>query len=173
MNLAPKATILQSYKTDHNTIELSINVSKSPRGKGTWKLNNSLLEDEELKTMIKKEINLIKSTYACTPYNPNYVETSKGEKLELMMSPRLFIETMLCQVRGIIIAFSKKKARERHKDEKELIEKIKTLELNRNEQSESLLESLKIKLDSIREHELKGMQIRSRAIMSREGEKPS
>ena len=36
-----------------------------------------------------------------------------------------------------------------------------------------LLESLKIKLDSIREHKLKEMQIRSKAIMSREGEKPS
>ena len=88
--------------------------------------------------MIKKEINIIKSTYACTPYYPYYVETN-GVKLELMISPSLFIETMLCQVRGVIIAFSKKKARERHKDEKELIEKIQTLKLNRNEQSESFI----------------------------------
>ena len=60
LSLNPKADILSAYKTDHNTIELTINISNHPRGKGSWKLNNELLKDIELTNLIKEEIPLAK-----------------------------------------------------------------------------------------------------------------
>ena len=116
---------------------------------------------------------MIKSTYACTPYNPNFVESSNGKNLDLMISPSLVLETFLCQIRGIIIIFSKRKAKEKNLEENQLLVEINLLEKERNENNKTLLDALKSRLERIREYILKGIQIRSRAIMTREGEKPS
>ena len=61
--------------------------------------------------------------------------------------------------RGVEIAFSKRN-RERDKEEKELIERMQTLELIKDGQPESVLERFKMKLGCIREHKLKETQIR-------------
>ena len=52
--LAPDCNIEQSYRTDHNVISLTFYITKSVKGKGSWKLNNPLLEDDELCTLINK-----------------------------------------------------------------------------------------------------------------------
>ena len=53
-----------------------------------------------LREEVKKEIALIKSIYAASPYNPSYGESCPIEKLELIIDPALFWETLLVQIRG-------------------------------------------------------------------------
>ena len=45
--------------------------------------------------MIKKEIYLIKSTYALPIYSPHYVEVNDGSALELSIPVTLFLETIV------------------------------------------------------------------------------
>ena len=40
-----KTEILPSYRTDHSTIVLTLQINEFIKGKGLWKFNNSLLKD--------------------------------------------------------------------------------------------------------------------------------
>ena len=53
------SNIKNSYKSDHSPVNLIINISKHEKGKGNWKINNSLLLDLTLKEKIEKEIELV------------------------------------------------------------------------------------------------------------------
>ena len=55
--------IKAAYRSDHSPIEISLNISKHPRGRGQWKFNNKLLEQQEYLNMVKREIQLAKATY--------------------------------------------------------------------------------------------------------------
>ena len=65
--------------------------------------------DEEMTTLIKNEITLCVSTYACTPYHPEYIKNYTSEKIELMIEIDLFWEVLQTQLRGIIINYASKK----------------------------------------------------------------
>ena len=67
LDIYANSKIKPSYKSDHFPIQLEIFTSKTKKGKGIWKLNNSLLLEENLTILINKEIHLCVSTYACTP----------------------------------------------------------------------------------------------------------
>ena len=107
LSLNPKADFLNAYKSDHNMICLTITKSSQKRGKGLWKFNNGLLENQDFTDMILSEINLIQETYALPIYDPNFVAIDNGDTLEISISSTLFLETLLCQLRGKIIRFSK------------------------------------------------------------------
>ena len=44
ISLCPKSNILGSYRSDHNIISLSLNITNATRGRGSWKFNNELLD---------------------------------------------------------------------------------------------------------------------------------
>ena len=58
--------------------------------------------------MVKEEIFLAKSTYALPVYDPEYIKNNNGDNLELNISDTLFLDTLLCQLRGSTIDFSRK-----------------------------------------------------------------
>ena len=124
LSLCPKSKILGSYRSDHNIISLSINITNSPRGRGSWKFNNKLLKSSEFTKMVKEEIKLIKQTYALPVYNLDYVSKMPDKDVILTIDDDLFLDTMLCQLRGVIIAFSKKVAKEKRALEKNLEKKL-------------------------------------------------
>ena len=68
--------------------------------------------------MLKNEIKLVKETYALPIYNPETVHLMDEYNLELMVSDGLFLNTLLCQLRGLIISYSKKVARESREEVK-------------------------------------------------------
>jgi hypothetical protein len=103
------SSILPKYKSDHAPVKLIITTSTNEHGKGYWKFNNSLLKDHEFVALIKQEISLIKSTYAATPYNPEYVSICPPKDLQIHINDQLFWETILVQLRGRIIYYSSKK----------------------------------------------------------------
>ena len=49
LDLYADSDIKNSYKLDHSPINLTLNISKPKQGRGNWKLNNSLLLDNEFK----------------------------------------------------------------------------------------------------------------------------
>ena len=178
LSLNPKSEILNSYKSDHNIIKLSIAKSVQKRGKGLWKFNNALLENIDFVDMIKKEISLITQTYALPVYSETYIAQDNGENLEISISSTLFLETLLCQLRGQIIKFSKNLKRKETEAEKTLVASINTLQEeidsdNDNTIKKNSLRDLSLQLENLREKKIKGSIVRSRASLIDNWEKPS
>ena len=178
LSLNPKSDILNSYKSDHNIIKLSISKSVQKRGKGLWKFNNALLENGDFVDMIKSEISLITQVYALPVYSETFVEQDYGENLEISISSTLFLETLLCQLRGQIIKFSKYLKKKETEAEKSLVSSIKTLQEEIDSNNDNIfkknsLRDLSLQLENLREKKIKGSIVRSRASLIDNWEKPS
>ena len=178
LSLYANSTIKPAYRSDHSPINLQIYISKHKRGKGTWKLNNSLLLDLELRNRIEEEIELIISTYACTPYHPDFVKEYKYNQIDLMIGIDLFWEVLHAQLRGLIMSYASGKKRQQNYQENKLIKEISVLEskLAQELNNENYISNLKEKnneLEEIRMHKLNGSLIRSRWQNVSMGEKPS
>ena len=178
LSLYANSSIKSTYRSDHSPVNLQIYINKHKRGKGTWKLNNSLLLDLKLKNKIEDEIELIISTYACTPYHPNFVKEYKYNQIDLMIEIDLFWEVLHAQLRGLIMAFASRKKREQNYQENRLIKEISVIEskLAQELNNENWITNLKDKnneLEEIRMHKLNGSLIRSRWQNVSMGEKPS
>ena len=178
LSLNPKSEILNAYKSDHNIIKLSINKSGQKRGKGLWKFNNALLENLKFVDMIKSEISLISNTYSLPIYSEAFVDSDKGQTLQISISSTLFLETLLCQLRGKILKFSKNQKRQETEAEDTLVTSIKKLQSeidsdNNNIDKKNSLRDLSLQLENLREKKIKGCIIRSRASLTDNWEKPS
>ena len=179
LELYADSDIKNSYKSDHSPINLTLNISKHKRGWGNWKLNNSLLLDNEFKSKVEDEIELIISTYACTPYHPEFVKKNyKDFDFELMIEIDLLWEVLNIQLRGLMMSLASNKKRKQNSEENKLSKEIKVLEetLKDNLNNNGWINELKEKndqLEEIREHKLKGALIRSRWQQSNMREKPS
>ena len=129
LNIYAESKIKNSYKSDHSPINLKLNVSKFERGKGNWKLNNSLLLDLTLKKKIENEIELIISTYACTPYSPEFVKKNYNIlEIDLMIDIELLWEVMHAQLRSVIIPYAANKKRKQNIREHSLEKEIEKME---------------------------------------------
>ena len=165
------------YRSDHAPVNITINLSKHTRGPGIWKLNNSLLMDEDFIKLIKKEIIEFKLIYTATPYNQDYIRPlSHG--FELMIDISLFWETLLTTLRGVIITYSGKKRKESNREKKRLSQQITALDTkintgNGTRADYTRLVELNSALINLRKTELDGAFIRSRADWLDHGEKPS
>ena len=179
LDIYADSNIKSSYRSDHSPITLTLNISKHKRGRGNWKLNNSLLLDQVLKDRIEKEIELIISTYACTPYNPEFIKNNyKNLNIDFMIKIELLWEVLHAQLRSIIIPYASKKNRERNNQELKLKTEIEALEkdLHKNINNDTWIENLKnkkLELEEIRKYKLQGALIRSRWQNNYMGEKPS
>ena len=93
-----------------------------------------------------------------------------------MIGDSLFWETLLVQIRGVIIKFAASEKRNRCKKEGVLIETIKRLEreCNSNRENPTAQEELNDanrKLQVIREPEIEGIKLRAKAQWVEQGEK--
>ena len=137
-----------------------------------------MLTDNKLTTLVKKEILLCVSTYACTPYPPDYIKNYTTEKIELMIEIDLFWEVLQAQLRGIIITYASKKKRKHEVREKQLITEIEKDTPHIHEHISDLewirdFNDKENELEEIREYKLKGSLIRARWQQLSEGEKTS
>ena len=179
LDIYADSTIKQSYKSDHCPIQLKLFISTTKKGRGVWKINNSLLKDDILTTQIKKEIIMTVEIYACTPYNPDFVRNNYNiDQIDLMIDIDLFWEVLQAQIRGLIILYGARKKRQQQSREailkKEIEDATKDLHLhiNNSDWMEQLNEKQE-ELEEIREQKLKGALIRARWQQLTEGEKPT
>ena len=107
-----KSEIYHAIAPDHNAIYISLSwPSKSPRGPGLWKFNNTLLNDMQY-------VSTVRDTYAhARSYYSNVTDK------------RLFWELMKMEIRSATIAFSKSKARCISNREQELRRRIDQLDV--------------------------------------------
>ena len=169
--------ILYKYRSDHAPIVLTVSLSDQKRGPGGWKFNNKLLLDKDFIKILKTEISTFKQIHAATPYNPNYV-VGMSKNLQYMVKPTTLWETLLCTLRGVIIKYSKQKSRGKRDRTTNLEESIKKLDKEistgkANITSLKKLRDLNDILIDIKNEELKGSLVRSRAEWLDLGEKPS
>ena len=171
--------IKSSYRSDHAPINLKLIISKHKRGKGNWKLNNSLLSDTVLKNKIEEEIELVVCTYACTPYNQEYIKHNFREtEIEFLIDIELLWEVLHAQVRYVVMAYAANKKRKQNIRESQLTKEIEKMENHLAQKIENEiwiqdLENKKTELENIRNHKLQGSLIRSRWQFQSLGEKPT
>ena len=121
---------------------------------------------------------MVKATYAIPVYSNEYIQSDNGNLLELTISDTLFLETLLFQLRGQIIKFSKNLKKEERKEENSLITAIKILQEevdsgNENQQKNDSLREQSLRLENLGEKQTKGSIVRSRANIIDDWEKPS
>ena len=190
-----KVETLTKCYSDHCPIFIEIDFSKFQRGKGFWKLNNSLLYNPEYVAMIKDTIKNISVQYAVIKVdNINYLETCSEAELEgflaeqspeslqalqLKINPELFLDVLLMEIRHQTIQFSAGLKRKRESDEKQLVQDIKILENNVEREIDNVedviaeLEQKRESLEKIYNYQAQGAYIRSRATYKIEGERPT
>ena len=168
-----KCTIEPSYRSDHSMVILNITFTHFKKGKPLWKHNNSLLRDIDYLTIIKDKINEVKLQYALPVYNTENINNIPSEKLQFTINNKLFLETLLVEIRGKSISYSCFKKKETEKIEKQLLEDISILESNLTENNIETLDQLKDSLRNIRKNKMQGILIRSRAQLIEDDEKPT
>ena len=72
INYSLEENISPGYRSDHSLISMSLQFSKSPRGRTFWKFNSSLLNNANYIDEIKDVILNVKRQYAASPYNLKY-----------------------------------------------------------------------------------------------------
>ena len=83
-----------------------------------WKHNNSLLKDIEYAEAIKSKTEEIKGQYAIPIYNMNNLNNITDAELQFTINDKLFLDTLLMELRGKSISFSCFKAKQRNNNEK-------------------------------------------------------
>ena len=156
-DLTSSCQILPSIFSDHSPIELNMKFLDQPiLGSGHWKLNVSLLNDNNYVTSIKENLNKWKEEY------------------DNMADKNLKWELIKYEIRKFSMAYSKKKKKEKTDRKQELESKLhnlEELECQNNENIHEQIEKTKNELELLLKEEAKGAIIRSRAQWVEEGEK--
>ena len=91
-NITMECSIQSKYRSDHSPVRLKLNTTEHKIGPGFWKLNRSLLRNEDLVKKITDEILLAKSIYGICPYNPDYIGACPDSEIQFMIGDSLFWE---------------------------------------------------------------------------------
>ena len=159
-DLVTKVDIIPSIKTDHSAIFLELEeIESSGRGAGFWKLNTSLLANENYKHMITNNL-------------PTWLDAGKD-----IHDPRLLWDWVKFNIRSNSIIFSKQIATIRHKQEEELNKRYqeasRMFQTNPCNNTRLELEKCKQDLEALYEDKVEGIILRARARWHEHGEKNS
>ena len=157
MQVSVKNTdVLASLLTDHSPITFScFKNEESNRGRGLWKFNNSLIENEEYLPQIKKII----------LYTLNQLFN------ENILDDQVKWEYLKCNIRKCTIKFSKELAKNTNKTIDALETNLKHYEKLENYVDNIDYKVCKQQLDEIYEKKAKGIKIRSKCNWYDHGEK--
>ena len=147
--------IVQSPAPDHRAVVLSVKKCSKPRGKGYWKMNNSVISDEKYKEGIIRLFNNVTVEYQD-------------------VSPVLLWEYLKVKIKEFTIAYCISKSQSNKNQIKELEEKLDALDkAHKNDDNRQERKILKQQYDNLYEQKAKGYQIRSRSKWVEDGEKSS
>lgn len=165
--------ILPGYRSDHSIVILTLKLGEFKAGKSYWKFNNSLLKDVEYVKQIKQLVQRIIQQYASDDQNQSVNDSVTNQNISLSIDDKLFLETLLMQIRGHTISYATFKKRQDNINEKTLIKDIEILQQCTNTENENALLNKQQELQDIRKKRLEGSLIRSRAKWVLEVEKPT
>ena len=172
-DMISKCSIQPGYRTDHSIIILDVTLSNFKKGNGLWKFNCSLLKNKDYLILINNLIDKEKFSYALPVYNPNTITQLSDTTINFIISDSQFLELLLLQIRGETIKFATALKKKNKTRENDLIKEIECLENNPQDYNHLILEEKKKDLENLRQEDLKGKLIRSRAEWLYESEKPS
>ena len=170
IDIISKCDILSGYRSDHSILELKIVFHRFERGRGVWKMNNSLLKDQSYLDIINKAIEYEKLKYALPVYNLTYLRNT-DENIEFTIDPNLFLEVLYSRIRGESIKFATSVKKANCNKEKQLIEDINVLENGATQINQSLLQDKKSDLQDLRKVKINGQKRRARMQWLQQGEK--
>lgn len=155
-------TIRAGYKTDHSLVEINFDFIQQPKGRGYFKLNNSLLLDDKYQTGIKRAINDI-------------VQINQGA------NPNTLWELIKGSIRNETIKYSSIKKKKQNIQEQKLINDIQNIETHIGDsQNIGILETLKKELtlktnelEDIIDKRINGIILRSKSQYVEYNEKNS
>ena len=142
--------------TDHMAISLKIDCNHHNRGRGYFKLNNSILSSDKYNILIRKLIHKYK------------------EKIEQSNDPRILWDVFKVEVRDLTIEFCRKQSREKQNELNLLENKLKRLQTDIDNgliYNVKEKEDIEKKIETIYNEKANGAKIRSRAKWLEEGEK--
>lgn len=173
MSSLSDVNIIPSYRSDHSSVVLSLEINEFKKGKGIWKFNTSLLKDRIYVEEIKKVINTTIEQYMIPVYDIKYFKDNiENDSLQLTISDKLFLEVLLMEIRGKTISHSAYRKKQKNQREGNLIAEIEHLENSVN-QDLNLIETKKEELEKVRKEKIQGIIVRSRIKWAEEGEKPT
>ena len=158
LGVSTHADITPGFKTDHSLITLSLSLHSNPRGNGFWKLNTSLLADNNFIETIKIAIQ----------------ETANEYKDDKLVNPLLLWDMIKLKVREKSITYSAPIKKAKVKKEEELEKRLDNTCSNDPPVSQNVTERIKIlkeELEKIIEYRTKGAILRSKSRWCDEGEK--
>ena len=148
-------SITHGFKSDHSYISLHLMGSEIKHGRGYWKLNNSLLADEDF---LKEAKDIIQDTS-----NDSY-DSFRG-----------VWDVIKFKIKDLAMKMGKKKKREKCQEKKRLEKEIEKLNANsdcpQNELLRNKLYDFQYALDVIISEETQGNIVRSRANWTEKGER--
>ena len=172
MDIIEKCSIQPGYHSDHSIVEMQIALNNFKQGKGLWKFNNSLLQNNEYLNLVNRLIKEEKLNYALPVYNFDFLENN--DNIQMTIDNDLFLEVLLLKIRGETVKFASKLKRQTSQTETKLLEDIKTLEnLETNQFTLKHLEDKQVELENIRRQKIKGYMTRTRLQWLGEGERPT
>jgi len=153
-------TISPGYRSDHNIVSTTLSNENEKRGPGFWKLNCSLLDNQEYCNAI---INCIEN---CNAEN-------KGTEDSLLW------ETMKCRIRGTSVKIGAKLKREKSTTKKDLefklaqlMEDITLIKEDKDIENCALeISNLEKELELLNKVEAEGIRLRSKCQYYEQGEK--
>ena len=86
--------IVPGYKSDHSCVTLTLDGKEDKRGKGFWKFNSALLQEEKFKNEVKESIE-------------NTVKYNKDSDKCLLW------DTIKCGIRGTCVSYAAKRNKEK------------------------------------------------------------
>ena len=164
--------IKHGYNSDHSIVELQLNFNQQTRGKGLWKMNNSLLKDEIYTASIKQCINEVKNQY-----KQNNINLPEDDPEKFNINSQLLLEVLKMEIRGKTIAYCTALKRTTNEKENAIEKKIDSLHKQYTESPtvENLehLNKANDELKLLREKKIDGIIMRAKARWHLEGEKNS
>ena len=86
--------IKPSYRTDHSSVELELKLSDFKRGKGFWKMNNSLLKDKEYVNKVKQTIHTVVEKYAIPIYDKKKLQNIFPGDIQFILDDQSFFNRL-------------------------------------------------------------------------------
>ena len=130
------AKILPGYRTDHSLITLTLQFGEKITRNTFWKFNTQNLKDEKYVNEINEEILEVINEYSSETLDMNDLKNKSMFDVDLTIPDKVFLDFLLMKIRSKSIAYSAMKKKQLNEKERNINDKIETLEKkeNKNEQ---------------------------------------
>ena len=157
VNSVCDCTIIPGFKSDHSIVTMNIHLTSEQRGPGYFKINNSLLLQDNYQEKIRNAIR----------------ETAE---INSSANPNALWEVIKGTIRNESIQYATRNKKENKDQENKLIKDINNIQQNisngnNTQENNNLLKDKKNKLEEINEKNVNGHIVRARAEYIEGGEK--